>query len=349
MTNLQRIVLAATALLTILTGYRCDKSTELPDVSHIPVEVNIRRFDRDLFSLDSSRLEDQLAQLEANYPAFSQVYFGQILGSTDPRIAPEGHIPYVRGFIQHPPLRQLYDTTQVVFPDMKPFEDDLSQALRYLKFYLPQTQLPAEITAFISEYTLANFIYDQNSLAIGLDFYLGENYPYADYNPGHSNFSQYLVRTFNRDHLVMKTLLPLVEESAGPPMGERLLDQMIQKGKTLYLLDQILPETPDTVIVEFTAGQLDWCRNNEMDIWAYFLGEDLLYSSDWQLIRKYVEYSPSSPGMPEEAPGRTGAWLGWQIVKAYMKRNPNTSVEELMALSDAQMILDRSKYKPTKR
>jgi hypothetical protein len=29
-----------------------------------------------------------------------------------------------------------------------------------------------------------------------------------------------------------------------------------------------------------------------------------------------------------------------------MKKNPTTSLEQLMALTDAQMIMDKSKYKP---
>jgi hypothetical protein len=39
-------------------------------------------------------------------------------------------------------------------------------------------------------------------------------------------------------------------------------------------------------------------------------------------------------------------WMGWQIVDAYRKRNPKTTLPELMKISDAQLIFKESKYRP---
>ena len=39
-------------------------------------------------------------------------------------------------------------------------------------------------------------------------------------------------------------------------------------------------------------------------------------------------------------------WLGWQIISAYMQRYPNTTLPQLLALRDAQKLLEQSKYKP---
>ena len=326
---------------------QCNKSNDNPDVSHIPVEVNIRRFEKELFALDTLQMAASLENLEKTYPEFSEVYFGQILGSRDSSIAPEGHAAYVKGFINHPSIRKLYDTTLVVYPDLDFLEKDLQKAFRYLEYYLPETQTP-DLTTYISEYTVASFIYGDNSLALGLDFFLGADYPYGQYNPGNSNFSQYLTRTNNRDHIAAKTIMPLVADLCGPPPGDRLLDYMVQNGKMLYILDHLIPFAPDTVLMEYTPAQLGWCKDNELEIWAYFIQENLLYSSNWQDIRKLVEYSPSSPGMPPEAPGRTANWMGWQIVQAYMKRKPETTFRQLIDLTDAQALLDQSKYKPTR-
>ena len=121
---------------------------------------------------------------------------------------------------------------------------------------------------------------------------------------------------------------------------------MVHNGKQLYVLDQLMPYTPDSIKLEVTAEQTQWLEDNELEMWAYFLKEDLLYSNDWQKIRKLVEYSPHSPGMPKEAPGRSGNWVGWQIVKAYMKQHPDTTLPELLAMEDAQALLDASRYKP---
>lgn len=333
---------------TMIGTFACqtDDSEPVPDVSDIEVNVELRRFERDLFSLDTDNLAAELERLESNYPQFSQIYFNHILRSKDPAVAPQGHVDYVRGFLQHPAVRQLYDTTMIVYPELTDIQEEYRRAFRFFKHYFPEQPVPS-VTTFISEYTVGAFIYENNALGVGLDFFLGAEYPYLRYNPNNSNFSAYLTRTFNRDHLVAKSLTPLVEDLLGPPpAGGRMLDMMVHNGKKLYLLDRLLPFHPDSVIMEVTGEQMDWLLNNELEIWAYFLQEDLLYSSEWQDIRKFVEYSPHSPGMPPEAPGRTANFTGWRMVRAYMQRHPQASMQDLIELRDAQALLDRSRYKP---
>ncbi len=335
-------------LLLFTLSCQSDPSVQAPDVSDIAVEPEFHRFDRALFLLDTTRMEEALATLEAKYPRFSSLYFEQILRSKDQRVAPEGHPAYVKGFITFPAVRALYDTCQVVFGDFSGQEDAFRQAFRYLKYYFPELPTPS-VTTFISEFTYGAFIYGENDLAVGLDFFLGREYPYRAIDPTNPNFSEYLTRTFTPDHLVLKTLIPLAEDLLGPPPGDQLLDYMIHNGKKLYLLDALLPAAPDSIIMEVSTDQLAWLETNTQEMWAFFLQEDLFYSADWQKIRKYVEYSPHSPGMPPEAPGRTGDWLGWQIVSAYMEQQPEVDMVGLIANRDAQDILRLSRYKPRRR
>ncbi len=334
------------AILFSIFACECGKGKDIPNVSDIPVKVEIRRFEQDLFSLDTNDISPGLAQLEKNYQEFSQIFFDQILGSGDSTIAPEGHAQYVRGFITHPDIRKLYDTCQVVFPRLDYLQKDFEQAFRFFKYYFPDQPLSEEIVTYLSEYSIGGFLYGDNSFGVGLDFYLGESYPYQQHNPGNTNFSQYLTRTFNKDHIVEKSLRLLVEDILGPIPGNKMIDHMIHKGKELYILDLLLPYAQDSVKLEYTQKQVDWCSENEANIWAFLISENLLYSTDWGKYRKYVEQSPNAPGMPEEAPGRTANWLGWQIVKAYMEKNRGATLQDLVQLRDAQSILDKSKYKP---
>lgn len=338
------------AVSFLLFACQPDKGKEIPDVSHIPMDIEIRRFDKDLFEMDTLQLENGLSALAAKYPEFGNIYFGQILGSTDERIAPEGHSAYVKGFISHPAPRQLFDTTQIVFPEaeIQKLEVEFEQAFQFLKYYFPNQIIPPHITTFISEYTIAAFVYKDNALALGLDFFLGAEHPYIDYNPGNPHFSQYLVRTFNKEHVVLKTLKPLIKDILGNPRGNRLIDQMIHNGKELHLLSHILPNEPDSVILEYSKPQVEWVYANEKEIWHHFLREDLLYSTDIQEFKKLIDYSPHSPGMPKEAPGRTANWIGFQMVNSYMKRYPETTFEELIELQDAQALMDQSRYKPAR-
>lgn len=346
--NVSKSLFLSSGLLCCLGFFGCGKDRDIPDVSGIRADVKLRRFEQDLFSLDTNNIGPGLAALEESYPAFAPVFFEQVLGSKDSTIAPEGHERYVRGFVAHPAVRKLYDTCMVVYPDVKKLEKEFGQAFQFYKYYFPMQPLSGEVVTYLSEYSIGGFLYDENSIGVGLDFYLGESYPYQRYNPENPNFSQYLVRTFNKDHIVAKSMRLLVQDLLGPVPGNRMLDHMVHNGKELYILDHLLPRTPDSIKLEYTQAQTDWCNGNEANIWAYFLSENLVYSTDFGTYRKFVEPSPDSPGMPNEAPGRTANWLGWQIVKAYMAKNPNTSFEDLANLKDAQAIMDKSKYKPAR-
>ncbi len=76
------------------------------------------------------------------------------------------------------------------------------------------------------------------------------------------------------------------------------------------------------------------------------LQEEMMYSDKFQDFKSLISIAPHSAGMPEEAPGQVGNWMGWQIVKAYMKRHPETTLPELIKMKDVQEILTKSRYKP---
>lgn len=332
-------------LLLFLTGCLTAPDKDIPDVSDIEVDLDLRRFEKDLFQLDTAKVEAGLRDLRERYPEFGPIYLDQILGASR---APVSEAQYVKGFITFPEIRKLYDTCMLMYDDLDFLVADLEQALRYFRYHFPEQPLP-DLTTYISEYSLGGFIYGENRLALGLDFYLGSEYPYARFNPGNSNFSAYLTRSFTREYMVRKAIKPLVNDLVGEAQGGRMLDYMVNAGKKLYLTEQLLPRAADSILLEYTATQVQWLDENEIQIWAYLLQENLIYESEWLKIRKFVEYAPSIPQMHPEAPGRAANWIGWQIIKAYMDRHPETTLPQLLAIQDPQLILDQSRYKPRRR
>ena len=75
----------------------------------------------------------------------------------------------------------------------------------------------------------------------------------------------------------------------------------------------------------------------------------MLYSTDSKLANRFINPAPFSKFYLEidnESPGRVGAWIGWQIVRSYMKNN-EVSLKQLLVM-DATEIFNNSKYKPKK-
>ncbi|MDP6908230.1 MAG: gliding motility lipoprotein GldB, partial [Flavobacteriales bacterium] len=81
-------------------------------------------------------------------------------------------------------------------------------------------------------------------------------------------------------------------------------------------------------------------------IWAHLVDNELLYTTDKMLVNKWVNQAPFIAGIPKQSPGRLGQWVGWQIVRNYMKESPEVTIQNLMDNQNAQEIFTRSKYKP---
>lgn len=324
-------------------------SKAIPDVSHIDAPLEIRRFEQTFFQMDTLAFEQALEQLAQNYPEFSQLFTANILEAGVIGQMNEEQTAYLRGFASSPVYRAVYDTTQMVYPSTDAIQEELQQALRFYRHYFPNHQAPTELITFNAAFNYAAIIYGDNKLAVGLDMFLGPDFDYPRYNPGAAIFSQYLVRTYTKEHLVASLVKVIINDIVGQQRGNRLLDMLVQEGKKLYILDQLMPTAADTVKFNVKASQWTWLQENESNLWAYLLTEDLLYNSNFQEIRKLVDPSPSgAPLLPEESPGQAANYIGYKMVKAYMKRHPNVSMEDLLLEQDAQKIMERSKYKPAR-
>ncbi len=332
-------------LILTLSMFSC-QSDSTPDVSHINIELEWIDYADKLFTIDTNEIEPKVEELLKEYPSFTPLYCNQILKLPTPLNSPEA-IASFKMMIGDSTINNLYQKSKLSNQSKSKIQSELTQALQFYKYYFPNEEIPRFYT-LISEYAYGNFIFqdtDKDGIGIGLDFYLGEDYPYLDLNPGNPSFSQYLTRTFNKDHLVKKTIEVLVDDKIGVTKGSRFIDHIIHNGKKLYVLKQLLPTVSDTIIHEYTAEQLDWCEKNQSQIWAHFFSEDLMYSTRLHDFNKLINPSPNSSKMPAEAPGRTGNFMGFKIVEAYMDRTGNT-IKQLLSISDAQKILTDSRFKP---
>src|SRR6056297_1061877 len=108
----------------------------------------------------------------------------------------------------------------------------------------------------------------------------------------------------------------------------------------------MMPEAHDSLITGFTTSELQWCENNEEQMWTHLVEEKLLLSTDYMTINKLVNPAPFTSGFPRQSPGKAAVWLGWQIVDEYMRRNKDLSLKKLMETEDYRKILRESHYKP---
>ncbi len=311
-----------------------NKSTNQAEVS-----VQIKRFDKDLFDMNKNITTKSLDSLATKYNEFYNIYFGQIMNFGNPK-APTFQ-PLVNDFVNHPDLRALYADVSKNYTNLQPIEEELNLMFSNYQKLFPKDTLP-EVATFISGFNNA-VITSNKYVGIGLDMFMGMNYPYY----ASVDFPDYITRRLNTEYIIPSVAKAIVsakyEQLENNPT---FLDEMIYQGKILILIDQLLPEFNDTLKIGYTAEQLAWCKANESNIFKLFVDENVLFSSELTKYKKYIDEAPFTSGLANESAPRIGIWCGWQIMKKYMEQNKNSTIDEIMNEKDSQKILKLSQYKP---
>ena len=108
----------------------------------------------------------------------------------------------------------------------------------------------------------------------------------------------------------------------------------------------MLPGAHDTIKLCYPEKKLKWAEENEKQVWAFIVQNELLYTTDFKTQSNLIQDGPFTTGLSDESPARLGVFIGWKIIRSYMKRYPETSLKELINLNDAKLILQNSGYKP---
>jgi hypothetical protein len=212
-----------------------------------------------------------------------------------------------------------------------------------MKHYYPQFFVPKIIYLITGLNQWSVVTVDTSIIGIGLDMYLGDRYPFY----AAVQIPDYVIRKCKPEYIPVNTFQAVYRDRIPFEMeGKTLLDMMIQRGKEQYFLSKVVPFKHDTLRLGMTKTQLEWCDASEAMVYNFFVRDELLYETNWQKVLRYVNDGPSAAGMPAESPGNIGTWLGYQIVKAYLKENPKATLSEILKPHDAQRFLQESRYKP---
>lgn len=338
--NIFSIALIALGTVMLITiGCNCNKSRKIVDVSGIELELNYQRFDVDLMSLDTVDITSGIKKLTQQYPAFFPFYTGQLMGFGVPNANDSALATNLNLFLKEPTVRALFDTVQFYYQDNEQLQRELATALKHYKYHFPDAEVPKVVT-FVSYFGYSTVTYDTTILALGLDMHLGADFTYP------ANIPLFVQQALRPEYLLPHAMKVLAGMRYDFDSEEgTLLSKMVNQGKRLYFTDLMLPRTAEYLKIDYLQEEIEWCKANEPEIWKFFIDRELLYTTGALDHRKYLEQGPSTAGMPADAPGNIGSWVGWQIVQAYMEQFPETTFDELMQI-DAQTLLARSKYKP---
>ena len=300
-------------------------STDLP-------KVKIKRYEQAMFRIPADSFLALAPNMQKQFPVFLQ-------GDISDTMA----IIELKSFFIDPYMQELYRYSMEKFPSLNELEEDLALAMQHYKYYFP----------YADDYTYYSYVsgldvkyptkFIGNNLIIGLDNYLGNKQDiYLK-----SGFPKYQVKWFIPERIIpdcmneiASGLMPEQEK------GERLLDNMIYQGKLLYFAQAMQPTIADSLLLKYSRVQYEWCRQYEGKVWGVMIDNQFLFKREQALVGKFMNDGPFTTVFSKTSPARTGWFIGWRIVSAYMARN-DVNMIDLLHETDAQKILKMSKYKPT--
>ncbi len=298
------------------------------------VDIKIKRFENALFQIKPSELNAGLKKIQKEFRFFLNADLNDTINTVQ-----------MYSFISDPLIQDLYKDVSKKYFDLSIEEKELSSAFSFFKHYFP-SKLSPQIFSYVSGLAYENPIkYNDTSMAIALDCYFGKNSKYYNELKIPVFISMRMQRSFiSIDCMknVVWSLLPDISPESS------FIERMIYDGKVLYFLDAVLPEKEDTLKIGYTFSQMDWCNRNQGNVWAYIIDNQLLYTTDFKTINMFFGERPFTSIFTNKSPARLGSWIGWQLIRAYMQKNKDITLAQLLEHNDPQQILNKSGYHPKK-
>ncbi len=328
-----RILVFLFLLISSLTIFSCSVQKEnLPDISDLKVNVEIERVDKKIF--DGQTKEEILVYLRANPDLLLKGF-----RANDSRILEElvkrANDPYI-------------DTLQNQVDKVYNFDElrkELNDLFSYTKYYYPDLYVP-KIYTIVAGFEM-DVVPSDSMFLVGLDYFLGDQ---SYYRPPIENVPNYIWQRYHPEAIQTHIARELSGRyNLSNPSDNSLINEMIWWGKTYYFIEKVVPMAADSLVIGYSNQEIQDCETFQNDVWGHFVKQELFYATSQIEKRKYLEARPHTFEIGQECPGRIAQWLGWQIVRAYMEKNPKVTLSELMKMTNHKDIFEQSKYRPKQK
>lgn len=334
-------------LLCLLSLTGCHKSREYFPKNLPAEEMYIVRFDEVLLNMDTAFMQTNVQYLYDDFSDFMPTFCEDILGIdvSDTTFLIEALPKFLYDTVYG--FKQTNERTKQVFRDISPIQKELETAFTRIHYLYPEKVIP-QIWFIISGFNASILFMPQLSeppredILVGVDMYLGSDWEY--YNQVVYNYQKQTMRPECIPADVVSAWL--FRNIPYTSQKNHLLDNMIYRGKIMYLLSLLLPDETEAEVMGYTEEQWKWAKHNEAAVWKLILDKQDLFATDSPILTSYLNDGPFTAEISQESPARLGTYIGWQIAKSYMQHNPQVSLQMLMADGDAQKILEESYYRP---
>lgn len=326
-------------LLSLILLYSCNSNRFDINTSSVNINpVKFSRLDQDLFSINDANKELKVKELEQKYGNFYRQFIYTIINANNK------DSDFVLRFVNDKDMRGAFEDVQknINNDDILELENQLTECEKRFSVLFPKRRIPQKHVAYFSGFNY-NIVYPDSVIGISLEMYLGSDNKYYKM----LQWPAYQRRTLHKEYMLPNLIRGwLITEFDNAQPVNNLLSHMIFYGKIFYACDALLPDLNDSLKIAYSGAQMDYCNKYEKNLWGFFAQENRLYENNLKTVTEFTSEGPFTGAISKECPPRIAMWIGWQIVRSYMKNNENVSLTELMDEKDAQKILSKSKYRP---
>lgn len=303
----------------------------------------IIRLDERIYHMHEDQFEKFADSLRRADPNFFEGWTYQLIYSQYPRFPQRLLMDSLKHlFFHNYYMRKFMDEVHTKFGDIKKLDQVGASVYGYYKHYFPNANLPKLITT-VNCMRAPGGIFEK-SICFSLDYFMGGDYPaYVAMR----NLNKYEYRNYAPEYFGRRIAEALYENIyPSEEFGSNFMKELILRGAKEYFIDAMIPKDEDSVKRLYTSVQLKWLAENEKQIWEHFASNKLFYSDDKEKVARYFVDGPFTQGLPNESAPRLGSWVGYKIVKNYMDKHPEVSLEMLMREKNYNKIFTESGYKP---
>lgn len=226
------------------------------------------------------------------------------------------------------------------------FLSDLKNLFDHIKYYFPKFQYPKVYLYSSALQSVKDPVFykqEENLLFVDISAFMGKG------NKFYRWIDLYVQKSMNQENMIPKISEILAENVLLTDNNHlKFIDKIIFQGKLMILQDAFLPDVSDYLKMNYTKQQYDWSKTNEVNIWNYFVENDLIFSDDNRLEERFISPGPFSKFYTEidnESSPQVGIFIGWQICRKLFDENPDLKLTQFLE-KNSMDIFNQSKYKP---
>jgi hypothetical protein len=235
-------------------------------------------------------------------------------------------LPQIAEIYRQSPVVKVFEPDVMrILPNLDKQNEQLGSLKHNMSILLPDAWFPESVYGFVTPYNQSVFAVD-SVMMIGLNHYLGYDYEGYEVFDGYKRKLKVAERIpYDVCEALLYIQYPFVKTV------DDIISGMLYEGAIIYAELKLIKESSPRQALGYDATQWKWLEDNKANIWKVMAEKNLLYTREPLMMDKLLNPAPATGVIHPEAPGRTGRYIGYEIVKAYMEKYPDTEIAFLLS------------------